>query len=293
MLEVRAVAVVQDSRHGPPGRGRPSTSSSPCCRAGLQAGGLHPVADGLLVADEDRRVERPLVEPEPAVVDGWSAGPTRDVRQLLLRRLLQGRRHRARVGPADQVRRRRRLRARRVAALPVGPRRRRGGHRPLDEGHRPAARADRPARQQGELLVDGRPRPRWAVLGDPLRPRPRVGPGLRRHDPRPRHALRARGPPAGDLEPGLHAGRALRGALQGGLRRRRLAAEEEHRHRHGPGPRRVPAPGQEQHVRDRRDVPRDREGRAAHRPPLRRRPRGRRTVPRRRRPRALLDDAHR
>ena len=217
----------------------------------------------------------------------------RDVRQLLLRRLLQGRCHRARVGPADQVGRRRRLRARRVAALPVGPRRRRGGHRPLDEGHRPAARADRPARQQGELLVDGRARPRWAVLGDPLRPRSRVGPGLRRHDPRPGHALRARGPAAGDLEPGLHAGRALRGALEGGLRHRRLAAEEEHRHRHGPGPGRVPAPGQEQHVRDRRDVPRDREGRAAHRPPLRRGPRGRRAVPRGRRPRALLDDAHR
>ena len=32
-------------------------------------------------------------------------------------------------------------------------------------------RADRQARHPRELLVDGRPRPRWPVLGDPLRPR--------------------------------------------------------------------------------------------------------------------------
>ena len=53
----------------------------------------------------------------------------------------------------------------------------------------------------------------------------------------------------------------------------RLAAEEEHRHRHGPRAGRLPAPGQGEHVRDRRDVPGHRAGRGAHRPALRRRPR--------------------
>ena len=85
-----------------------------------------------------------------------------------------------------------------------------------------------------------------------------------------------------------------RGAVQGGLRHRRLAAEEEHRHRHGPRAGRLPAPGRREHVRDRRHVPGHREGRGAHRPPLRRRrerARRRRPVPRGRRPRPLLDDA--
>ena len=58
--------------------------------------------------------------------------------------------------------RRRRLRPRQGPPLPLGAGRRRGGHRALDEGHRAAARADRPARPQGELLVDGRARVRAA-----------------------------------------------------------------------------------------------------------------------------------
>ena len=116
------------------------------------------------------------------------------------------------------------------------------------------------------------------------RPRPGV---------RPRRRLRRRGPLPGVLEPRLHAGRAERGAVQGGLRHLRLAAEEEHRHRHGPRAGRVPPPGRGEHVRDRRHVPRDREGQRAHRPPVRRRPRRRRPVPRGGRPRPLLDDADR
>ena len=92
----------------------------------------------------------------------------RDVRQLLLRRLLQGGGDRARVGPAHQAGRRRRLRPGRVAPLPLGPGGRRGGDRLLDEGHRSAPRPHRPARQQGELLVDGRPGTGRPVLGDPL-----------------------------------------------------------------------------------------------------------------------------
>jgi hypothetical protein len=43
----------------------------------------------------------------------------------------------------------------------------------------------------------------------------------------------------------------------------RAAAEEEHRHRHGARAGRVPAAGRRQHVRDRRDVPGHREGRAS------------------------------
>ena len=177
-------------------------------------------------------------------------------------------------------------------------RRRPRGGRAVAQGHRAARRADRAAGQEGELLVDGRPRPRRPVLGDPLRPRRRLRPGRRvHHDPAPRDAHEPRGPLPRDLEPRLHAGRAQRRAQQGRLRHLRLAAEEEHRHRHGPRAGRVPAPGQGQHVRDRRDVPGDREGHGAHRQEVRRRrpagPRGRRAAAGRRRPRAQLDDADR
>ena len=55
----------------------------------------------------------------------------------------------------------------------------------------------------------------------------------------------------------------------------------------------LPAPGRREHVRDRRDVPGHREGRGAHRQALRRQPRRRRPLPRRRRPHPQLDDAHR
>ena len=106
----------------------------------------------------------------------------RDVRQLLLRRLLQGRRDRARLGPGHQVAGRRRLGPRGEPALPERLRRRRRGARALAQGHRPARRADRAARQEGELLVDGRARTRRPVLGDPLRPRPGARPGLHGHD---------------------------------------------------------------------------------------------------------------
>ena len=115
--------------------------------------------------------------------------------------------------------------------------------------------------QEGELLVDGGARPRRSVLGDPLRPRLQPRPRLHARGARAGHARQARGPPAGDLEPGLHAGGAQRGPSQGRLRHRRPAAQAEHRHRHGAGAGRVPAAGRRQHVRDRRDVPGDRAGR--------------------------------
>ena len=170
--------------------------------------------------------------------------------------------------------------------------RRRRGARALDEGHRPAGRPDRPAGQEGELLVDGRARPGRPLLGDPLRPRPGVRPGLR-PEQLARHAaeLEDRYLEIWNLvfmQDELSAVRS-----QGGLRHRRPAAEEEHRHRHGPRAGRVPAPGRREHVRDRRDVPGHRAGRGAHRPPVRRRPRRRRPVPGGRRPRPQLDDADR
>ncbi len=95
----------------------------------------------------------------------------RDVRQLLLRRLLQGRRDRARVGPGHQAPGRRRVGSGGEPAVALDPARRRRGAAPLDEGHRAPHRADRQARPQGELLVHGRARAGRTVLGDPLRPR--------------------------------------------------------------------------------------------------------------------------
>ena len=140
----------------------------------------------------------------------------------------------------------------------------------------------------------GVPGPGGPVLGDPLRPRPRARSRRRVRDHHPHlDAREARGPLPRDLEPRLHAGRAQRGAVQGGLRHRRLAAEEEHRHRHGPRAGRVPAPGQAEHVRDRRDVPGHRAGHGADRPALRRGPRRRRPLPGGGRPHPLLDDADR
>ena len=169
-------------------------------------------------------------------------------------------------------------------ALPERLRRRPRGGRALAQDHRPARRPDPPAGQEGELLVDGRPRPGRPLLGDPLSTAARRT--ARTATSAPRTATWSSGTSSSCRTSSARCG-------QGRLRHRRLAAEEEHRHRHGPRARRVPPAGQGEHVRDRRDVPGDREGRGAHRAALRRQPRGRRPVPRRRRPRPQLDDADR
>ena len=197
------------------------------------------------------------------------------------------------MGPGHQAARRGRLGARGEQALPDRLRRRPRGGGPVAQGHRLPAGADPQARQEGELLVDGCPRPRRPVFGDPLRPRPQPRPRLHARGARAGHAVQARGPAAGDLEPGLHAGGAQRGPVEGGLRHRRPAAQAEHRHRHGAGAGRVPAAGRRQHVRDRRDVPGDPEGAGAHRPHVRHPSRGRRPVPGGGRPRPQLADADR
>ena len=240
--------------------------------------------DGAVRPRGERAEVRPHARHRGRRQDHAARHVLRDVRQLLVRRLLQGRRDRARLGPGDRVPGRRRLRPRGEPDLPEHLRGRPRGGVPLEQGDGRARRPDHPARQEGELLVHGRARAGWSVLGDPLRPRGGVRAG-------PRLRPQGRGPLPRDLEPRLHAGRAQRGAVEGGLRHRGLAAEEEHRHGHGPGAGRLPAAGRRQHVRDRRDVPGDREGRGADRPEVRRVARERRPVPGRGRPHPQHDDA--
>ena len=119
-----------------------------------------------------------------------------------------------------------------------------------------AAGADPAPRHGRQLLVDGHPRAVRPVVGDLLRPRPRV---------RPRGRTRCqRGPLHRDLESRVHAERARRGHVQGRLRDPRAAAAQEHRHRHGRRTRRVPAAGRRQRLRDRPVAPRHRRcGRAS------------------------------
>ena len=140
--------------------------------------------------------------------------------------------------------------------------------RALAPDRRPERGPDRAPRPEGQLLAHGGARPGRAVQRDLRRPGPPVRPG--------RRAGGRRGPLPGDLEPGLHAGRPQRGAVQGGLRRPWRAAGQEHRHRDGSGTGRLPAAGGGEPLRDRRRLPGDRAGRGAVRPPLRRRSRGRR-----------------
>ena len=113
---------------------------------------------------------------------------------------------------------RRRLRLRPGADLGrPSTRRRRGARR---SGRRsPACRTERIQRRgmEDNYWSTGVPGPGRPVLGDLLRPRP----GVRRRG-RPG---RRRGPLPGDLEPGLHAGRARRGERQGRLPDPRPAAE--------------------------------------------------------------------
>ncbi len=256
--------------------GRPQPAVRQRRHGALQALPARP-ADAA-VPPGDQRAEVPA---HPRHRGGRQDQPARhvlpDERQLLLRRLLQGRRHRARLGARHPAAGRRRLRLRRVGAVRQRAGRRRGGRRAVEEGRRPVRRPHRAAGQQGQLLVDGRAGARRAVQRDPHRPRPGVRQGRRLGRGRPLHGV---------LEPRLHAGRAVGGAQQGGLRRRRPAAEEEHRHGHGPRAGGVPAPGRGQPLRDRRGLPGSRAGRRDGRQALRPRARGRRAPARRRRPRA-------
>jgi len=137
---------------------------------------------------------------------------------------------------------------------------------------------------QGQLLEHGRARPRRPLLRDLHRPRPRVRPR--------RRPGRRRGPLPRDLEPRLPAGGPVGRPRQGRLRHPRPVAQQEHRHGRRPGAHRVPAPGQAQHVRDRRDLPRHRARRRAGGHALRRRSGRRRAAPRRGRPCPQRAHAH-
>ena len=209
-----------------------------------------------------------------------------DERQLLLRGLLQGGRHRPGLGPADLARRRRRLRARRRPPVDDHLGGGRGLLRPLDPRRRPAGRPHPEAPLQGHLLVHRPARAGRLLLRDPLRPRSRLRPGRR---PGRR---RAGGPLPGDLEPRLRRVRQGRGRGPR-LRTGRQARPDRHRHRRRPGAHRLPPPGQSQHVRDRRGLPRHRGDRGDHREEIRGRRPGRRAHARGGRPRPLCPHAHR
>ena len=117
----------------------------------------------------------------------------RDARQLQLRRLLQGRRHRLGVGV-----RHRGARARRRPHVGHRPRERRRGRGDLGRRGRLPPRAH-PAARQGQLLGDGRDRPVRPVVRDLLGLRPRPRPRGRPGQPRGREPLRR------DLEPRVPA----------------------------------------------------------------------------------------
>ncbi len=190
------------------------------------------------------------------------------------------------LGAADRVPGRRRLRLRRRSGS--GPTVYQDDDEAYDIWRRVIGVPDGadPAPRDGrQLLVDGRARPVRPVLGDLLRPRPRVRPRGRPD--------RRRGPLPRGLEPRLHAVRAGSGRRQGGLPDPRRAAEEEHRHRHGRGADGLPAAGRRQPLRDRRGLPGAGPGGRADRPGVRAGPGRGRPAAGDRRPRPLGADDHR
>ncbi len=209
-----------------------------------------------------------------------------DGRQLLLRRLLQGRRDRARLGAAHRVAGRRRVRPGPGPAVGDGVRDRPRRRRTVGEGGRRIARPH-PAPGDGrQLLVDGRRRPVRTVFGDLLRPRAGV-----RHRGR---AHRRRGPLSGDLEPGLHAGHAgrfRRVGKEGRFPHPGAAPTAEHRHRPRCRTSRFPAAGRRQRLRDRPSPSHHRPDGGAVRVDLRRRARRGRPDADHRRPQPVVDDA--
>ncbi len=156
--------------------------------------------------------------PHPRHRGGRQDHPARhvlpDERQLLLRRLLQGRRHRAGLGAGHRLAVARASSASTPTTVWVtvleGDDE---AARALAQGRRPARGAHPAARPGRQLLAHGRPRAGRPVQRDLHRPRPRARP-RRRPD-------RRRGPVPGDLEPRLHAGGPRRGPQQGRLRRPR------------------------------------------------------------------------
>ena len=124
------------------------------------------------VLAEVRARRRQAQRPRRGRQDAAPPHVLRDARQLLVRRLLQGRRDRVRLGAArrrstasTRAHGRHRLRRRHGAA---GHRGRRRGARDLEAGHRLRRRPRHRPRREGQLLADGRHRPDGAVHRDPL-----------------------------------------------------------------------------------------------------------------------------
>ncbi len=265
-------------------RGRPDSAPRPRRHGALQA-----LLPGRGQAAVRPRHQRPEVRAHAGHRRGRQDHPARhvlpDVRQLLLRRLLQGGRRQARLGAAHHPPGQGRLRPGAREALDHRLRGGRRGRAHLARHRRCPRRADPAPGQEGQLLVHGRPRPLRPLLRDQLRPRPRV-----RRRGRPRRQRRA---VRGDLEPRLHAVRAGPGHRQGGLRDPRRPAEQEHRHRSRSRTPRHDPPGRAEPVRDRHLHGRHRQGHPADRCRLRRRPRLGRLAARGHRPHAHLRDADR
>ena len=111
----------------------------------------------------------------------------RDARQLLVRRLFQGTRHRARLEADHQG-----IRAAGREAADHRLYRRRRRLQAVEEDHR-AARQQNPAhRRRRQFLGHGRHRPVRAVLGNLLRPRRRTFPAARPARPTPRATASSR-----------------------------------------------------------------------------------------------------
>ena len=178
----------------------------------------------------------------------------RDARQLLVRRLLQGRRHRAGLEPDHQG-----IRPAGRQAAGHRPFLRRRGLRPVAEDRGAGRAQDHPHPDRRQFLADGRYRPLRPLLRDLLRPRPRRA---RRPAGQPRPGRR---PLHRDLEPRVHAVRADHAGQAD------RPAQALHRHRHGPGAAGGRPPGQARQLRHRP---------AAHADPgLRRRHQGQRRRP--------------
>ena len=179
----------------------------------------------------------------------------RDAGQLLVRRLLQGARHRARLAAGHEG-----LRPAGRAPDSHGLRRGRRGPRALAQDRRAARRARHTHPHLGQFLGHGRDRPLRPLLGDLLRSRPARGGRPARQRRSGRRPLRR------DLEPGVHAVRA------GHARRADRPAQALHRHRHGSGADRRDPAGHPRQLRDRPVQAPDRRERGAERHACRRCP---------------------
>ena len=170
-----------------------------------------------------------------------------DGRQLLLRRLLQGRRHRARLGADHQSTGRRRARLRPGADLGHRLRERRRGHRALADGS-PACRRSASSAAAARTTTGT-----WAFPAPAAR--------ARRSTTTAAPSSASQGGPVVDEDRYLEIWNLvfmqdIRGeqSPKYGLPADRFAAEEEHRHRARRRAGRVPAAGRRQRLRDRPDA---------------------------------------